>query len=313
MKRTHDVPRLPHLDQFLRGESARKAYSTVRNHGMALRRFGAWLANQDGATATTVSPLQLDEYGCDLASRFPADQANGHVSALRVYLRWLAEMGLRSDDPGRALHFAPAQPTTIQALTAQEVGLLLRFVASSARLRFGTVRTAYLLPFLCETGLRIGEALALTMPDLDLVRGRLMVRAPKTRSIRTVPISPALHDLLTAYLARRAEHLISHRLTDSGMLFCAEHGGAWARTSAEASCRTVARLAGLNRRCYPHLARKTWATLSLINGAPLPAVMAMGGWRRLSTVQRYVSMCSEQLAQVAAASSPLAHAEKMPQ
>ena len=57
---------------------------------------------------------------------------------------------------------------------------------------------------------------------------------------------------------------------------------------------------------HPHLLRHTFATQSLLNGAPLPAVMRLGGWRKLTTVQRYTYMNDEVAAEVHAKTSPLA-------
>ena len=50
----------------------------------------------------------------------------------------------------------------------------------------------------------------------------------------------------------------------------------------------------------------TFATQSLLNGAPLPAVMRLGGWRKLSTVQRYTYMNDAVAAEVHSRTSPLA-------
>lgn len=48
------------------------------------------------------------------------------------------------------------------------------------------------------------------------------------------------------------------------------------------------------------------ALLLLPSGAPLPAVMRLGGWRKLSTVQRYTYMNDAVAAEVHAKTSPLA-------
>jgi len=298
--------RLPHLDQFLRGEASRKAPSTVRNHRAALLRFGHWLQNQNGATAASASPLQLDAYACDLRESYPAS-ANSHISAVRLFERWLWEMGLRGDDPSRALRFIAAQAPRIEPLSIEEIRLLLS-VASRPRLRFGVVRTAYLVGFLCDSGLRIGEALGLNMGDLDLAAGRLMVRAPKTHSIRVLPVSPALRDVLSAYLDRRALQLTARGVAD-GPLWCGEHGGRWSVSAAEQSCRTVARLAGLQRRFHPHLCRHSCGSLLAANGAPINIIMAVLGHDRVSTTMRYMQTTSEQMAEAVAAASPLARVQ----
>ena len=55
-------------------------------------------------------------------------------------------------------------------------------------------------------------------------------------------------------------------------------------------------------------AHRPIAAKRLLNGAPLPAVMRLGGWRKLATVQRHTYMNDAVAAEVHAKTSPLARA-----
>jgi len=246
-----DPQRLPYFAQFLRGEATCKASSTVRNHRMALARFDRWLSSRNGATAADATPLVLDAYACELRETYPLS-ANAHLSALRVYTRWLRAMGLRRDDPSHALQFVAPRSKPIQSLTTEDLAALVRFAQQSERRRFGVARTAYLVCFLADTGLRIGEALALQggpgFGDLGQVNASLSIWASKTRTTRVVPISPSLRPLLLAYLDRRAAHFARRGIADAGFLWPGEHGGRWSVSGAAQSCRTVGRLARLQRQ-----------------------------------------------------------------
>ncbi len=70
-------------------------------------------------------------------------------------------------------------------------------------LRALTLRSLLLL--LYGTGMRIGEALSLTLQDVDLERRVLTVRDTKFFKTRLVPIGPALTTALTDYLSRRRQ------------------------------------------------------------------------------------------------------------
>lgn len=233
------------------------------------------------------------------------------MSALRVYFRWLAEVQARPDNPAAVLRFLRADAKPLESLRPEEVRTLVSFVKRAAHYRFGTYRSAVLTLFLIDTGVRIGEALRLQTSDIDVAEGRLHVTATKTRTTRWIPISPLLRKHVAAYLRRRAVHLQRRRLPDCGVLWIGQHGGPWTVSNAGRSCQTVARLAGVMRRVYPHLYRHTFATLSLLGGAPLSAVMQLGGWRKLATVQRYTHMSAQQLAEVQAASGPLTQASRL--
>jgi integrase len=61
-----------------------------------------------------------------------------------------------------------------------------------------------LIGLLYATGLRIGEALKLTLGDVDAQQRLLTVRLTKFRKSRYVPLSPSAAKALTAFLERRA-------------------------------------------------------------------------------------------------------------
>lgn len=85
---------------------------------------------------------------------------------------------------------------------------LERLLAATAALRTpkspirdDTIRTLLLL--LYSTGMRIGEALALTLADVDLAEAVVTIREAKCYKMRVVPLGPRLTAALRAYAARR--------------------------------------------------------------------------------------------------------------
>jgi integrase len=134
-----------------------------------------------------------------------------------------------------------------------------------------------LVPFLCYSGLRIGEAFALEVSDLELDKdpARVMVSRtvvelgslhfgdPKTEAgVRTVPLPAEL-------AAALREHIARHELGPGDPLFPAPKGGvtrlnSW-RTRFWNPAAELAGLAGFN----VHQTRRTAVTLWLEYGIPL--------------------------------------------
>ena len=79
-----------------------------------------------------------------------------------------------------------------------------------------------LLGLLAVTGLRIGEALALTRDDVDLTLGILTVRGAKFGKARLVPLHPSAQHMLKGY-ARQRDALIGE--PRSQYFLIAEEGG----------------------------------------------------------------------------------------
>ena len=105
-------------------------------------------------------------------------------------------------------------PTTLPKLPPQQTpyvysnGELRRLLEATAILRAGHSRHVpamyrTLILLLYGTGMRIGEALRLTLQDVDLTERIITVHGTKFFKTRLVPIGPKLADELAAHLERR--------------------------------------------------------------------------------------------------------------
>jgi site-specific recombinase XerD len=302
-----NIGKLDYVIEFLRAERATKARATLQNHLLGLRKFAAWL-EPHLCTGADITPLDLGQYVADLVERYPPDSVNNYISVLRVYFRWLCEVGVRADNPAATLRFRPARHRPVESLTADQVQVLLHYANTLERARFGCQRAAFLVLFLIETGMRLSEALSLTAKDVNLVANQIVVTATKTNSIRVVPLTPIVRRHLLVYLRRRRDFLAGHHRADCKRLLIAETGAPWSVNGAERGVETVGRRAGIARHLHPHLFRHTFAALFCAARGTLPALMQIGGWSKLSTVQVYSTMNAHQLGQALMDASPLAHA-----
>jgi len=157
-------------------------------------------------------------------------------------------------------------------LSGEEVGLL----AAAATQR--CLASAALIRFLAETGLRRGEALALTWADVDTnQRPQVRVQRSKNGEQRVVPLTA---EAVTALQQRRQ---VAHErpgpwsdLSPSRF----NHVFRWARDQ-------VASLRG-NREVVPHALRHTAASRLVRAGVSLPIVQAWLGHRSFQSTLRYV-------------------------
>ena len=137
----------------------------------------------------------------------------------------------------------------------------------------------FLAYFLCLSGLRVGEALALTLDDLgeyisvtkNFAINLQQIGPPKTaESDRLVYIQPELRDLLDEYLAFRSVMLADNG-RQSNILFCTPAGEyssyyAFNKYLKEISLRV------LGRRITPHALRHTSASFLIASGVPLDSI-----------------------------------------
>lgn len=135
-----------------------------------------------------------------------------------------------------------------------------------------------------RTGMRIGEALALKIQDVDFMEETIRIRrnlpihgrieTPKTAgSRRTIKIdSPELTTALEEMIRRRREIWLAKGETEiPEWLFCNSRGNPLDRSNWTKVWNRMQRLAKVQQR-RPHDLRHTYATLMLLMGKPLPYV-----------------------------------------
>jgi len=146
----------------------------------------------------------------EVAERFNASMAHlstgtriNRLSMLRRFCMYLSHFDprtcviYRSYLPRRS---RPA-PYIYTRKEVREIMAAARTLGPSGSLRPLVVST--LIGLLYATGIRIGEALNLTLRDIDLRRRLIEVREGKFKKSRYVPLSPSTTSHLRAYLERR--------------------------------------------------------------------------------------------------------------
>jgi len=122
-----------------------------------------------------------------------------------------------------------------------------RLIAAAKALRpAGGLRDstyASLLGLLFVTGLRISEALALTLKDVDLRRGVLTIRKTKFGKSRLVPIHSSTRRALLRYARRRSEVIGRVAITH---FFVSSHGRPLTAGSVAKTFCTLRRRVGLH-------------------------------------------------------------------
>jgi len=145
-------------------------------------------------------------------------------------------------------------PTTLPTLPPQQTpyvysnGELRRLLEATTILRAGHSRYVpamyrTLLLLLYGTGMRIGEALRLTLLDVDLTERVITVRGTKFFKTRLVPIGPKLAAELAAHLERRG--LSPMPLVKGAPLFASRGVRGWSYPRVIAMFQHVRRAAGV--------------------------------------------------------------------
>jgi site-specific recombinase XerD len=188
----------------------RKAEGTIRSYRMAVDRFAAW--HQAAAPGLPVVASSLDR---KTAAAFLADllaagaapsTARARYDALRQFTKWLAAEGETGADQLLGLRPPRLDKRRVDALTSDQVAALVRAcrIPPGAD-RWGVferLRDEAVIRLLADTGLRAGEAVALTTADVDLARRAVVVRRAKGGKHRLAAFSADTARALDRYLRR---------------------------------------------------------------------------------------------------------------
>lgn len=181
-------------------EASATASKTTLTQLRALDRYTA----RRGLPSGTIDENLAKAWLADCAARAP-NTRRARYYLLRRFCRFLAARCPGTFVPGESLRPRRRPPKLPHIYTREEMRALL---AGALALRDWTsrhpcpIRSATLhavILLLATSGLRISEALHLTLQDVDLAEGVLSVRQSKFRKSRLVPVSAGTLETLRAY------------------------------------------------------------------------------------------------------------------
>lgn len=259
--------------------------------------------------------IRIDEVQAQQVTKFL--QGSGPLSAtwlvkyrlLSGLYRFAISRGHVNDSPlPSTLPKLPPQQTPY-VYSTEELRRLLAATsslhASNSRQQAPMFRTLLLL--LYGGGMRVGEALGLTLHDVDLVQRIITVRNTKFFKTRLVPFGPKLALELTAHVDRRRR--LSMPAGEDSTLFTTRSGAAWPYQHVITLFQRVRRVACID--CPPgelrpprlHDLRHTAAVHRVISWYRsgrdvqrlLPQLATYLGHVDISSTQRYLQMTPELL------------------
>lgn len=285
--------------QYIEIEKGRSAL-TVRNYDHYLKRFLDFAKVESPADITE---SMMREYRVYL-NRHPARVAkkgqavetldkrtqNYHLIALRAFFKYIRKRGVKGYDPER-IELAKTVQRELDLISDKELNNLLNAPVGDELI---ASRDRAMLELLFSTGLRVSELCSLDR-DTDMRSGEISVRG-KGGKIRVVFVSAHAQDVLKRYLDQRVD-------IDEAM-FIDHSPRAIARMRKEESVRLTPRsvertlnkyatLAGIAKKCTPHVLRHSFATDLLYNGADLRTVQMMLGHASISTTQIYTNVTNK--------------------
>jgi site-specific recombinase XerD len=202
-----------------------------------------------------------------------AESVNQSVSAIKFLYLHVLEMPWSNDHFPRAKR--PSKLPVI--LSPEEVSAFFDHIPS---LRYrACLMTCY------GAGLRVSEAVALKVSDIDSKRMLIRVQQGKGRKDRYAMLSERLLTVLRLWWrsARPQDYLFPGWQTGKHM--CS--------TSLQTACREAALRAGIAKRITVHTLRHSFATHMLENGTDVRIIQVLLGHARIDTTAHYTAVSTQ--------------------
>lgn len=258
---------------------------TVRGYLADMSQFERWFEQTNGRVLRVeeITPADVREYRAWLQTVQKASAATirRRLMALRAYCRWGMAAGKIERNPTARLKMPREDKLSPGWLERSEQWRLVREAergiqaADTPARRRLAVRDWALVVFLLHTGLRVSEACAVEISDVQIGErsGWVQVRSGKGAKARKVPLNAEARRALKAWLEER--------------------GGQPGRVFGMTVSAVQRRLAEMGRRAgvevHPHTLRHTLAKNLVDAGVGLHEVAALLGHSSLNATRVYVT------------------------
>ncbi len=190
----------------------RKSPQTITSYLDGLHRYLTWCTAQD---AEPMNRPSLNQFVAGmLDAGLAAGTARARQLAVRRFTAWLIVEGHLAADPFWGMKAPKVDQPVVEPLTDDELRALIGACAAPHRTELHEPlhhrRDEAIVRLMLETGIRVGEVVALEIGDLDLVNGLVTVRRGKGGIGRVVPIGPVAVAALRRYLDLRERHRRAH-------------------------------------------------------------------------------------------------------
>jgi integrase/recombinase XerC len=272
---------------------------TLAAYERDLRQFLGWLKGELGHAPCLADLARLD------AKRFRAFMAHRRrtglsgrslartMAALRSFFRWLEaeevmrNRGVRQVALPKVPHGIPKPLTVAKAAAVVDAG-------PGADLDWIAARDAAVLLLLYGSGLRISEALGLTLSQAPIGDRDMLRVVGKGGKERLVPVLPVTQAAIAHYIGR-CPYLRSDPRQRDGPLFRGAKGGRLSPRIVQLAMERLRATLELPETATPHALRHSFATHLLSAGADLRQIQELLGHASLSTTQVYTEVDRDRL------------------
>jgi integrase/recombinase XerC len=294
-------------------QAARKmSMHTVDAYESDMQQFLAFQNGHHGKVLSfdDLTTLQIQDFRAWLADRsgkgYEHRSTARALSVVRNFFKYLTKQGYPPNPALAAIRGPRLKIGLPRPLSLEQAKNFVNDIDLQAKEAWIGQRDKALFTLLYSCGLRLGEALSMTVKQAPLETDVLLVKGKGKRE-RLVPILPLVRETLREYI-RLCPHL-----TSEGPLFMGAKGKRLNPGVVQRTMRVYRQVMGLADTATPHALRHSCATHLMSASGDLRGIQELLGHASLSTTQVYTDVDLTRLMKVYTNAHPRAGMERKKQ
>jgi integrase/recombinase XerD len=219
-----------------------------------------------------------------------------YVRDLKAFAAWLAAEHYTEENTLDEVRVPKADETPIEPFSEEELDRV--FGALDTTDAFD-LRDFVVLHTLWDTGMRVGELVALTLDDVDLKACQIRIQHAKFGKLRDIGFGKETHKYLTRYLTLCRPQPVAE---GDRHLFLALDGYPMTEATVQKICYRLSRRTGVHIHC--HRFRHTFAVQVLKAGTDLRTLQRLMGHSDIRILARYLNLASNDAIRAHQTNSP---------
>jgi integrase/recombinase XerD len=275
------------LDFMLSREAKMCTRRTLDWYSYHLGRINEWLKENGVFQPEEINSGIIRSFLSDLGTQnLSSSYINGYARILRTFTRFLFKEGYITEE------IVFDMPKLIKrrqrVYSVEEVKKILKACKNK--------RDRAFILFMVDSGIRLGEVLALNWENINLNNGIVRIDNGKGGKFRTVVVSPKTRQALVKYKSEIEG-------SDFNALFQTIHSTRFTESGLRSWMNRLSKKAGVH--IAPHALRRSFATLSVKAGMDLFRLQALMGHSSLEMTKSYVRTLDEDLLEAHQKHSPI--------
>ena len=256
--------------------------NTIESYGRDLSKYSNFIYDHRSKGLTECINKDLLLFLDQLKhAGYAAKSISRTVSCIKTFYKFLLHEKVIKQNPFNEIKTPKSEKRLPCVLDLDEVNAVINApdINSSTGLRDKT-----LFEVLYATGLRVSELISLTINNVNLETGFIIVMGKGSKE-RIVPIGDEAMFWIKKYLTESRSLVLKNRMSD--FLFLNRYGNDLSRQGFWKIIKKHCRAAGITKNVSPHTFRHSFASHLLAGGADLRSVQTMLGHSDISTTQIY--------------------------